>query len=127
MQATLFDHIGIKVRNLEASASFYGAVLAELGYVLCSRDETSAGFGPADEPALWLYAASDKAHELVSATHLAFRVPQRTLVDTFHERGLKAGGRDHGKPGVRADYGERYYAAFLLDPDGNNVEAVCTR
>ena len=127
MQAKLFDHVGIQVRNLEASAAFYGAVLGELGYVLCSRDETSAGFGPADEPGLWLYAASRKASGATSATHLAFRASERGLVDRFHERGLRVGGRDHGKPGVRTDYGERYYAAFLLDPDGNNVEAVCLK
>jgi len=125
MQATRFDHVGIHVRNLEASAAFYGAVLGELGYELCSRDETSAGIGPASEPVLWLYAASSRASAAANATHLAFRVAERKLVDKFHERGLRVGGRDHGKPGVRADYSERYYAAFLLDPDGNNVEAVC--
>jgi len=117
----MFDHIGLKVKDLDRSVAFYAAALAELGYVLCSRDETSAGFGPKGEPALWLYPASNAA----AATHVAFRVGDRKLVDRFHERGLATGGRDHGAPGVRTDYGSRYYAAFLLDPDGNNVEAVC--
>ena len=62
---------------------------------------------------------------LRSGTHLAFQAPNRAAVDKFHAAGLAAGGRDHGAPGLREDYGPTYYAAFLLDPDGNNVEAVC--
>jgi catechol 2,3-dioxygenase-like lactoylglutathione lyase family enzyme len=106
------------------SAAFYSAALAELGYVLCSRDESSARFGPPGEPALWLYPATQHAP---AATHVAFRASQRKAVDRFYEGGLAAGGRDRGKPGVRTDYGERYYAAFLLDLDGNNVEVVCLK
>ena len=120
----MFDHVGLKVMDLERSVAFYGAALAELGYVLCSRDEASAGFGPRGEPAFWLYPASQRAP---AATHVAFSAERREVVDRFYEQGRSAGGRDHGKPGVRADYGERYYAAFLLDPDGNNVEAVCLK
>jgi len=59
--------------------------------------------------------------------HIAFRAADRKWVDRFHAEGLAAGGRDHGAPGVRADYSPKYYAAFVIDPDGNNVEAVCTR
>lgn len=120
----MFDHVGLKVTNLDQSVSFYRALLAELGYALCSSDEASAGFGPPGAPALWLYPAPTSG-STAGATHLAFRVPERSLVDRFHERGLASGGRDNGPPGLRADYGERYYAAFLLDPDGNNLEAVC--
>lgn len=118
----MFDHIGLKVASLAASVEFYQAALAPLGFELCSRDDTSAGFGPPGAPALWLYAgAAAKA----GTTHVAFTAADRARVDAFHRAGVEAGGRDHGKPGLRADYSPTYYAAFLLDPDGHNVEAVC--
>jgi catechol 2,3-dioxygenase-like lactoylglutathione lyase family enzyme len=120
----MLDHVGLSVKDIGASVRFYTAVLAPLGYVLCSRDETSAGFGPKDAPALWLYA-SKKARP--AATHLAFTASARKDVDRFHAAGLDAGGSDNGAPGVRADYAPTYYAAFLVDPDGNNVEAVCMK
>jgi catechol 2,3-dioxygenase-like lactoylglutathione lyase family enzyme len=119
----MYDHIGLKVKDVDASVRFYQAALAPLGHVLASHDETGAGFGPAGAPALWLYRAKDTG----TAAHVAFRAPDRTAVDRFHADGLKAGGRDHGRSGLRADYAPTYYAAFLLDPDGNNVEAVCLR
>jgi catechol 2,3-dioxygenase-like lactoylglutathione lyase family enzyme len=117
----MYDHIGLKVKDLDASVRFYTAALAPLGHVLCSRDDSGAGFGPPGEPALWLYPAKKPA----SGAHVAFRAGKRAAVDRFHAAGVAAGGKDHGPPGVRADYGPSYYAAFLLDPDGNNVEAVC--
>jgi catechol 2,3-dioxygenase-like lactoylglutathione lyase family enzyme len=91
--------------------------------VLCSRDDSGASFGPPDQPAFWLYAKKGASG---SATHVAFRATDHASVNRFHAAGLKAGGRDNGAPGLRADYSPTYYAAFLLDPDGNNVEAVCT-
>lgn len=117
----MFDHIGLQVTDLAASVRFYEAVLAPLGFVLCSRDETSAGFGPKDAPALWLYADRKAAKQ---RTHVAFRAEARKAVDRFHAAGIASGGSDNGKPGLRADYSPTYYAAFLVDPDGNNVEAV---
>jgi len=117
----MYDHLGLQVHDLAASVRFYEAALAPLGFGLCSRDDASAGFGPPDAPALWLYAGGAGT----SATHVAFRAGDRAAVDQFHRRGVEAGGRDHGAPGVRADYAPTYYAAFLRDPDGNNVEAVC--
>jgi catechol 2,3-dioxygenase-like lactoylglutathione lyase family enzyme len=120
----VFDHIGLQVKDLAASVRFYEAALAPLGFVLCSRDETSAGFGPKDAPALWLYA--DKQANAMR-THVAFRAEARSAVDQFHAKGVAAGGSDNGKPGVRADYSPTYYAAFMRDPDGNNVEAVTYR
>ncbi|HLX18370.1 MAG TPA: VOC family protein [Bradyrhizobium sp.] len=117
----MYDHIGIKVGNLDASVRFYTAALAPLGYVLCSRDENGAGFGPKGEPALWLYR-----HEgPVAGAHIAFRGPDHAAIRKFHDAGAKAGGRDNGAAGPRADYSPTYFAAFLIDPDGNNVEAVC--
>jgi catechol 2,3-dioxygenase-like lactoylglutathione lyase family enzyme len=117
----MYDHIGLKTRDLDASVRFYTAALAPLGYELCSRDESGAGFGPPGEPALWLYATRTET----SRAHVAFRAPDHAAVDRFHKGGLAKGGRDNGAPGPRADYSPTYYAAFLIDPDGNNIEAVC--
>lgn len=119
----MYDHIGLKVKKLEASVRFYEAALKPLGYVLCSRDATGAGFGPKGEPALWLYADKDAKG---AAAHVAFRAADHAAVKKFHADGLNAGGRDNGGAGPRADYSPTYFAAFLIDPDGNNVEAVCT-
>jgi catechol 2,3-dioxygenase-like lactoylglutathione lyase family enzyme len=119
----MYDHIGLKVRDIEASVRFYSAALAPLGYELCSRDETGAGFGPPGEPALWLYLTKEATGP---GAHLAFRVSDHAAIRKFHAAGMKAGGRDNGGAGPRADYSPTYFAAFLIDPDGNNVEAVST-
>lgn len=119
----MFDHIGIKTKDLDASVRFYTAALAGLKYELCSHDASGAGLGPKNAPALWLYAMPADGPN--SSTHVAFQAASRAAVDAFHKQGLKSGGRDNGAPGLRTDYAPNYYAAFLLDPDGNNVEAVC--
>jgi catechol 2,3-dioxygenase-like lactoylglutathione lyase family enzyme len=117
----MYDHIGLNVSDLPASVRFYRAALAPLGHVVASQDDSSAGIGPKDAPALWLYANGGGSK---GKTHVAFRARDRKSVDRFYAGGIEAGGRDNGAPGIRADYAENYYAAFLIDPDGNNVEAV---
>jgi catechol 2,3-dioxygenase-like lactoylglutathione lyase family enzyme len=120
----VYDHIGLKVKSVDASVRFYRAALGVLGHVLHSQDEASASFGPPGQPGFWVYVSNGSVGPGI---HMAFRAEERSAVDRFHKVGLEAGGRDHGAPGVRADYGPHYYAAFLVDPDGNNVEAVCLR
>ena len=120
----MYDHIGLKVKSLDDSVRFYTAALAPLGYVLCSRDESGAGFGPKGEPALWLHL--HQKGQANGGAHVAFRAPDHGAIKKFHSEGMKAGGRDNGAAGPRADYSPSYFAAFLIDPDGNNVEAVCT-
>jgi len=114
----MYDHIGLKVKDVAASVRFYTAAFKPLGYEL---DDSGTGFGPPGEPALWLYA--DPAPG--AGIHVALSASDRAAVDRFYQAGLKAGGRDNGKPGLRTDYSPNYYAAFLFDPDGNNIEAVC--
>lgn len=108
----LIDHLHLKVRDLEASKRFYKAALAALDIPLTEGD----GHFFADE--LWVDVGTAVAH-----CHLAFQAADRAAVDRFHAAVLAAGGRDNGAPGIR-DYHPGYYAAFALDPDGNNIEAV---
>ncbi|HEX9446745.1 MAG TPA: VOC family protein [Dongiaceae bacterium] len=116
----MYDHIGLQVKNVAASARFYQAALAGLGHVLSSQDDSGAGLGPKGAPALWLYRSA----KATGGSHIAFQAVSRAAVDRFYKDGIKSGGQDNGKPGLRVDYSPTYYAAFLLDPDGNNVEAV---
>ena len=113
----MYDHIGLKVKDVGASVRFYKAALAPLGHVI---DDSGTGFGPPGEAGLWLYGGA----RAKGSTHVAFRAKDKGAVDRFYQAGLKAGGSDNGKPGLRTDYSPTYYAAFLIDPDGNNVEAV---
>jgi catechol 2,3-dioxygenase-like lactoylglutathione lyase family enzyme len=119
----MYDHIGIRVQDFEASKTFYQSLLATLGYVPGYQDTSQAGFGPPDASAFWLYPST---HAGAHGCHVAFRALSHAQVDAFYQAGLKAGARDNGAPGLRPDYSPTYYAAFLIDPDGNNVEAVCS-
>lgn len=115
-QGRLIDHIHIHVSDLERSRTFYRAVLGALG-----KTDSFAG----DDNCFYcdeFYADSEGAPS--SNLHLAFQAPSREAVQAFFDAGVEAGGSDNGKPGYR-DYHSAYYAAFLLDPDGNNIEAVC--
>jgi len=117
----MYDHIGLRVKDLKAAARLYTAVLAPLGHVPGSSGEGYAGFGPKGAPALWLHAHEGKG----TGVHVCFSAKTRAQVDEFHAAGLKAGAKDNGKPGLRTDYSPTYYGAFLIDLDGNNIEAVC--
>lgn len=117
----MIDHLGLHVRDLARSANFYAAALAPLGMVAGYRDETCAGFGPPGSPVLWLYV---DAAAVAAAVHVALRAHDADAVRAFHRAALAAGGRDHGAPGIRADYAADHFAAFVRDPDGNNIEAV---
>lgn len=112
----MFDHIGIRVKDLAAAVRLYKAVLAPLGHTPEAAGDGYAGFG-----ALWLHQDPKGG-----GAHVAFSASSRVAVDAFHKAGLEAGARDNGKPGLRTDYSPTYYAAFLVDLDGNNLEAVCT-
>jgi len=124
----MIAHIGIQVSDIERSKKFYAAALEPIGYqmlreygVTPERPAASAGFGVPPRADLWLYQGDPRR----ATTHLAFLVDRRALVDAFYRASIAAGGHDNGKPGTRPRYSAGYYGAFVLDPDGYNLEAVC--
>jgi catechol 2,3-dioxygenase-like lactoylglutathione lyase family enzyme len=121
----MFDHIGINVQDWQKSRAFYGRALAALGYgeVMAFEEWRACAWGPEGKPAFW----ASQREPYGTGTHIAFEVGDRATVDAFHEAALASGGTDNGPPGLREHYHPTYYAAFVLDPDGNNVEAVCHR
>ena len=125
MSAALFHHLSIGVRDLERAARFHDAVLAALGFRRVFEDEDAIGYGVQDEEDLLCLKLRAQAQAPGEGTHLAFAAPSRAAVDAFHAAGMAAGGTDNGAPGARPEYGETYYAAFLIDPDGWHIEAVC--
>jgi catechol 2,3-dioxygenase-like lactoylglutathione lyase family enzyme len=118
--SAILDHIDFRVRDLAASRRFYEAALAPLGIVVLEEKDGRVAFGlpRADDFSI---IQSDQPTRNV---HLAFAARDSEAVDRFYERALAAGGRDNGAPGIRPQYSPGYYAAFVLDPEGNNVEAV---
>jgi catechol 2,3-dioxygenase-like lactoylglutathione lyase family enzyme len=121
----MFDHVSIGVSDIARSKKFYDAALKPLGYSRLSDGETSLGYGD-KAVALWLGATTKPVKaDTESGLHFCFVATDRAAVDAFHAAALKAGGKDNGKPGVRADYGPKYYAAFAIDPDGYRIEAYC--
>lgn len=120
---TLIDHVTLAVTDLDRARRFYEAALRPLGIVLASADGRSASWERDGSDDFTLLAAIDVPNAPYQ-THYAFRAPSRAAVREFHAAGLGAGGQDDGAPGLRPEYGPDYYAAFLLDPEGNRIEAV---
>jgi catechol 2,3-dioxygenase-like lactoylglutathione lyase family enzyme len=118
----MLDHVKLFVSDFPRSREFYEAALEPLGFrTMIFRPPAEAGMG-ADFPCLWIQQG-----EPVTVAHIALRADQRATVDAFHAAGLRAGGTDNGAPGLRPHYHPSYYGAFVLDPDGNNLEVVCHR
>ena len=119
----VLDHVGVPVSDFEQSKRFYARALSPLGYELIMEPSASAaGFGCSGKPDFWIAQG-----EPGQAFHIAFAADDRATVGAFHEAAIAAGGRDNGRPGLRPEYHPSYYGAFVLDPDGNNIEAVCHR
>ena len=124
MTASMIHHISLGVRDLSLSGAFYDAALGALGLRRVFEDATAVGYGVADgEDLLCLKLRADAAPP-GPGFHLAFAAPSRAAVDAFHRAALRVGGSDNGAPGLRPEYEENYYAAFLIDPDGHRLEAV---
>ena len=120
----MLDHIGFGVSDFARSKAFYERALAPVGVEqLMEFGGTVAGFGEDGMPYFWLHG---ERPPVPVQLHVAFTARDRAAVDAFHAAGLEAGGTDNGGPGLRS-YHENYYAAFVLDPDGHNIEAVCHR
>lgn len=124
----MIDHTGLVVTDYQKSRSFYISALAPLGITLVLEFPASvtgsvdvAGFGEAPKAEFWISPGLAN----VPRIHIAFRAASRAVVDAFHFAAIAAGGRDNGAPGLRPHYHPNYYGAFVLDPDGHNIEAVC--
>ncbi len=123
----MIDHLGFSVSDYQRAKAFYVQALAPLGYVLVmevqqdEHDAPAAGFGVDGKPDFWIGGEGG----LNRAIHVALTAKDRATVDTFYRAALAAGGRDNGAPGLRPHYHPNYYAAFVLDPDGHNIEVVC--
>ena len=125
----MLDHVGFAVADAERSKRFYEAALKPLGITLimtATPDQTESGgtahgFGSDGKPYFWV-GDNERVGE---GTHIAFTTGSRAEVDAFYEAAMAAGGRDNGAPGIRAIYHPNYYGAFVYDPDGHNIEAVC--
>jgi catechol 2,3-dioxygenase-like lactoylglutathione lyase family enzyme len=119
----MLDHVGINVSEYDRSRDFYAKALEPLGYSLLMEPVAgTGGFGREGKPDFWISAEREPTTENV---HVALAADDRATVDAFHAVALEAGGTDNGAPGVREIYHPTYYGAYLLDPDGNNIEVVC--
>ena len=126
----VIDHVGIRVRDLAISRRMYEAALGELGFTTLSEGEFEDdpyvlfGRGTSDDFALHAVGVKPGRDRVTTAAHIAFPAPDDVSVERWHAAAIRNGGTDNGAPGLRPEYSGRYYAAFVLDPDGNNVEAV---
>jgi catechol 2,3-dioxygenase-like lactoylglutathione lyase family enzyme len=118
----MLDHIGLRTTRIKEMHAFYEAVLAPLGYSKLKDYGVAAGFGKPGDLPLWIGEGSG-----ASSIHLAITAESRADVDAFYKAALANGAKDNGPPGLRPQYHENYYGAFVLDPDGNNLEAVCNK
>lgn len=116
----MIDHISIRVSDYERSKRFYAMALAPLGYTLLMESVSGAGFRKEFIPDFWI-----RQGEPSPSTHIAFASPDRATVDAFYAAAIAAGAVDNGVPGLRPEYHPSYYGAFVFDPDGYNIEAVC--
>ena len=131
----MLDHVGVKVKSVARAKAFYAAALAPLGIVVQYDFEVPGrpkrhyvGFGETIEKVcLWIGTGVGVPARQSGPVHICFAARSRKKVHQFYEAALAAGGKDNGAPGLRPDYTPTYYAAFVVDPDGNNVEAVCQR
>jgi len=117
----MFDHVVFGVSDYAASKAFYLQALAPLGLEIVQEGALGIELSADGKSSLCLFQTAEKPAHL----HLAFVAEKRDLVDAFHRAALKAGGKDNGGPGLRLNYHPHYYAAFVLDPDGHNIEVVC--
>lgn len=117
----MFDHVIVNVSDLRRSTAFYRTALEPLGIGVVFEEGDWTAFGSPGSPTFWVA----EREPVVAGTHVAFTVESRDIVDAFHRAAMSAGGTDHGAPGVREEYHPNYYGAYVLDPDGVNVEAVC--
>jgi catechol 2,3-dioxygenase-like lactoylglutathione lyase family enzyme len=121
----MLDHVGVNVADYERSREFYQGALAPLGFSLLMEPVPgTGGFGSEGKPWFWI---TDQREPTTENVHVAFAARDRATVDAFHAAALEAGGTDNGAPGIRTIYHPDYYGAYVLDPDGNNVEVVCHR
>ena len=123
----MFDHISIGVKSLERARQFYDAALGKLGYDRLSNADDMIGYG-SERVNLWVMQVERPVvADRQSGLHFCFVAPSQAAVDAFHAAGIANGGEDNGQPGVRPDYGQFYYAAFVIDPDGYRLEAYFKR
>jgi catechol 2,3-dioxygenase-like lactoylglutathione lyase family enzyme len=131
----MLDHISLRVADYDRSKAFYQAALAPLGFVLAMESDSGAGFRKGYIPSFWVKPGKPPTNSIVepaqlggcggAAIHVGFTAENRAAVDAFHQAAVAAGGKDNGAPRLCPEYHPNYYGAFVLDPDGYNIEAVC--